>query len=272
MTTEPPTSPGTSSSPMPSVTPSSDGATAMRRPSGRRAKSGAPIGEPSPSRTTVAATTVASVGASTPRATSTAEASICDWAAMVSPRWNPPGGGGGPVEAEGVLGDEPTDPGDQAQPGARSRTAACRSARFTKQVAQCGDGVGGVVVSRASEVGEPTGDGQCAGAVPGDAQRLCGQLDRRGEARVDVEDLDVVDAEGRRTPAGRRCSLEECPAGGPDGRRATGVGSGHGEPHVGHLGPGPDEHGPVAHPGPGCRGERAHDQGRGGRPGRVRLV
>src|SRR5664279_3456771 len=110
MTTGPPTSPGTSSSPMAWVTPSSDGATARRR--------------------------------------------------------------AGPVEAEGVLGDEPPDSGDQAQPGARSRTAACRSARSTEQIAQRGDGVGGVVVARASEVGEPAGDGQSAGAVPGDAQRL----------------------------------------------------------------------------------------------------
>src|SRR5664280_2332071 len=94
---------------------------------------------------------------------------------------------GGPVEAEGVLGDEPPDPGDQARPGGRSRTAACLAARSTEQVAQCGDGVGGVVVARTSEVGEPAGDGQAAGVVLRDAQRVEGEMDGGGEARVEVE-------------------------------------------------------------------------------------
>ena len=98
----------------------------MWRPSARRATTGAPAAAPSLSRHTVAATTVAVSGASTPAATSTAERVDGGLGGPGVSPWNPPGGGVDAVEAEGVLGDEPAEPGGQAQPRARAVAAAQR--------------------------------------------------------------------------------------------------------------------------------------------------
>ena len=190
---------------------SSAGARAIWRPSGSRAITGAPATAPSSSRITVAATTVARVAWSTSSAVSTADPSIRAWAAAVSPRWKPPGGGVGAVEAEGVLGDEPSEPGGQPE---------TIGLPVPEEVGEGGDGVGGVVVARSPEVGESAGDGQPSPVVGGDAQGLGGQLHGRGEARVEVDQLDVVDADpGTGGRGARRCLQRAAPAAAMPGDR-----------------------------------------------------
>ena len=159
------------------------------------------------------ATTPAGVGPSTSRATSTAVASISDWALEVSPWLNPPGGSRS-VDADGVLGDEPSEPGGHAQAEPRAPSApaapstpplparrllpappATRQRRIAQHVGHRGDAVGGVVVARSAEVGEPAGDRQPPRVVEWRSPAPRRPVRRPREARVEVENVDVVDAE-----------------------------------------------------------------------------
>ena len=96
---------------------------------------GAPVAAPLLSRITVAATTVAAVG-------------LVDLEGHLHRRGVDPGlvgggvppveparGRGGAVEAEGVLGDEPAEPGGQAEPGRRRPTGRLASRRRSVTVA-----------------------------------------------------------------------------------------------------------------------------------------
>ena len=97
-----------------------------------------------------------------------------------------------------------------------------------------------------------------SGAIPSAA---AGQFDGRRETGIDIEHLDVVDTDPAPTGS-QRSGREGGAPGGRDGGRATRIGTGRREPHVGGVRPRPHEDRPIRDPGPPRRGQGADQEGR----------